>query len=243
MSGRLAGRRALITGASRGIGAGIAKRFAQEGCNLILTATSVEGLEKTDDMCQEYGVETTLVPLNLNELDKIDQMALHVADRFKGLDILVGNAGVLGQLAPVPHIEPDIWDETVRINVTANWRLIRAFDPMLRKSEAGRGIFVTSGAADMIAPYWSAYSGSKIMLNTMVQIYAAEIANTYPNMKVNLVSPGCVRTDMRASAAPGEDPMTLPTPEEISDVFVDLAADDCSRNGEIVRIQTARKAS
>ena len=233
--GRLVGKLALITGASRGLGAAIAERYAQEGADLILVARTTKDLESIDDKVKAYGVKSTLVPLDLQEFVKIDELASSIWKRFQRLDILVGNAGVLGTLAPIGHITPDVWDETIAVNLTANWRLIRAFDPMLKKSEAGRAIFVSSGITQRVAPYWSAYAASKVALEMMVKIYASEVINTNPNLKINLVDPGIVRTQMRATAAPGEDPMSIPAPEEITDVFVELAVDDCAHHGDIVK--------
>ena len=235
MPKRLQGNLALITGASRGIGAAVAERYAQEGSDLILVARKTAALEAIDDKLKEYGVNTTLVPLDLSEFAKIDEMASAIWQRFQRLDILVGNAGVLGTLAPIGHVTPEVWDETIAVNLTANWRLIRAFDPMLRKSPAGRAMFVTSGITRRAAPYWSAYATSKAALEMMVKIYASEVVNTNPNLKINLIDPGVVRTAMRAAAAPGEDPQSVPAPEEITDVFVELAADKCKHHGEIIK--------
>ena len=233
--GRLVGKLALITGASRGLGAAVAERYAQEGADLILVARTTKDLESVDDKVKAYGVKSTLVPLDLQEFVKIDELASSIWKRFQRLDILVANAGVLGTLAPIGHIPPDIWDGTIAVNLTANWRLIRAFDPMLKKSEAGRAIFVSSGITQRVAPYWSAYAVSKVALEMMVKIYASEVINTNPSLKINLVDPGIVRTRMRAAAAPGEDPMSIPAPEEITDVFVKLAVDDCTHHGDIVK--------
>ena len=234
-AGRLAGRIALITGASRGIGAAVAKRFAAEGAHLILVAKTVGGLEEIDDEIQTAGgAPATLVPLDLRNFDAIDQMGASIFQRFGRLDVLVGNAGLLGVLSPVGHIDPKVWSETMDINVTANWRLLRSFDPLLRLSEAGRAIFVTSGAASKHNAYWSIYSASKAALDSLVKIYAAE--NEKTNICANLLSPGPIRTTMRAKAFPGEDPATLRAPEEITDYFVELASADCPYNGQILRV-------
>lgn len=225
---------ALITGASRGIGAAVAKRFAAEGARVILVARTVGGLEEVDDAIQKAGGKpATLVPLDLKEGIKIDELAGIIAQRFGKLDILVGNAAMLGVLSPVAHIEPKVWDEVMQVNVTANWRLIRAFDPLLRASDAGRAMFVTSGVTRGAFPYWGAYSASKAALEMLVNTYAAEIAKT--NVRVNLIDPGVVRTKMRATAMPGEDPMKLPTPEEITDVFVEYGLITCAKNGKIIK--------
>jgi NAD(P)-dependent dehydrogenase (short-subunit alcohol dehydrogenase family) len=233
---RLDGRIALITGASRGIGAAVARRFAAERAHLILVARTVGGLEEVDDQVQAAGGRAaTLVPIDLTEGEKIDQMAAAVYERFGHLDILVGNAATLGILSPVGHIDPDVWDQAFALNVTANWRLIRGFDPLLRASAAGRAIFVTSGAAHNPRAYWSAYAATKAALEAMVICYAGETAKS--DLRVNILDPGVVRTDMRATAFPGEDPATLPAPDTITETFVALAEAACTRHGEIVRAQ------
>ena len=231
--GRLAGRIALITGASRGIGAAVAKRFAAEGAHVVLVARTVGGLEEVDDAVKEAGGSATLVPLDLTEFDKIDQMGFALYERFGRLDILVGNAAVLGTLSPMGHFDPKDWQRVMDLNVTANWRLIRSLDPLLRQSDAGRAIFVTSGVARGVFPYWGAYAASKAALEMMVRIYAAEVAKP-TRIKVNLLDPGIVRTRLRAAAFPGERPETLPPPESVAGAFVDLAAADCAVHGEVV---------
>lgn len=233
-SPRLEGRVALITGASRGIGAAVAKRFAAEGAHVILVARTVGGLEEVDDAIRARGgEEATLVPLDLTLLEAIDELGARVAERFGRLDILVGNAATLGVLSPMGHIDPEVWDQVIALNLTANWRLIRSFDPLLRESEAGRAIFVTSGVAGGVHPYWGAYAVSKAALEALVRTYAGEVTKT--RVRVNLVDPGAVRTRMRAQAFPGEDPETLPPPESVTDAFVELAEPACARHGEILR--------
>ena len=232
--GALEGRIALITGASRGIGAAVAERFAAEGARLILAARTAGALEEVDDLAAVAGggAGATLVPVDLADHDRIDEMAEAIAERFGRLDILVGNAAVLGGLAPLAHVEPDRWTEALDVNLTANWRLIRAFEPLLRRSPDGRVIFVTSGAARGAIPYWGPYAASKAALETLVRTWAAELEKT--PIRVNLLSPGVVRTRMRAEAMPGEDPMTLPPPDSIAGLFVELASADCRRHGETV---------
>jgi NAD(P)-dependent dehydrogenase (short-subunit alcohol dehydrogenase family) len=228
----LTGRIALITGASRGIGAAVAKRYAAEGAHVVLVARTVGALEEMDDAVRAVGSSATLVPLDLRELDKIDPIGPALYERFGKLDILVGNAGLLGTLGPLTHHDAKLWDEVMRVNVTANWRLMRTLEPLLRRSDAGRAIFVTSGAAHKAQPYWGAYATSKAALNAMVQTWAAELAKT--PVRVNLLSPGPIRTSMRADAFPGEDPQSLRPPEAVTDLFVELASPGCARNGEIV---------
>ena len=232
--GRLAGRVALITGASRGIGAAVARRFAGEGAHLVLVARTVGGLEEIDDAVCAVGGSATLVPLDLRDFAAIDRLGGAIAERHGRLDVLVGNAATLGGLRPMGHFEVDTWDRVFALNVTANWRLIRGFDALLRASDAGRAIFVTSGAARANVAYWGAYAASKAALEAMVLTYAAELTRT--GVRANLLDPGTVRTRLRAEAMPGEDPMTLPHPDEIAGAFVDLAAPDCQRNGEVVRL-------
>jgi len=231
---RLEGRVALVTGASRGIGAAVAKRFAAEGARLVLAARTVGGLEEVDDAVrQASGQGATLVPMDLTEGAAVDQLGGALHQKFGRLDILVANAGSLGILSPVGHIDPKLWDSTVAINLTANFCLIRSMDPLLRLSDAGRAIFVTSGAAQNCRPYWGVYAATKAGLEALVKCYAGEMQNT--SVRANLVAPGAQRTRMRAQAFPGEDPETLPPPEEMTDVFVDLAEVACQRTGEVVK--------
>ncbi len=231
--GRLAGRIALVTGASRGIGAAVAARFAAEGAQLILLARTVGGLEETDDAVRAAGApKALLVPLDLREFDAIDQLGASLYERYGKLDVLVGNAGILGDLSPLGHVKPQRWAEVMDVNLTANWRLIRSLDPLLRRSDAGRAIFVTSGAAAGAQAYWGPYAVSKAALETLVKTYAAEIQKT--NVRANILDPGVVRTVMRAQAFPGEDAETLRAPGDITEAFVELAEAACDKSGEVV---------
>ena len=184
----LEGRIALVTGASRGIGAAVAKRFADEGGHLILTARTVGGLEEVDDTIRAAGGNATLVPADLLDMDQIDRIAASVHERFGKLDVLVGNAGTLGILSPVGHVDPKVWDETIALNLTVNYRLIRAFDPLLRQADAGRAIFVSSGAARSAKAYWGPYSASKAALESLVRTYAEEVEKT--NIRANIIKSG-----------------------------------------------------
>lgn len=227
----LQGKIALVTGASRGIGREIAKRFAAEGAHVIVTARTAGALEELDDEIQRAGGSATIVPLDLREFDLIDQLGATIFERWKRLDILVGNAGSLGVLTPMAHVEPKHWQQVMDINLTANYRLIRSVDPLLRQSEAGRAIFVTSGAARGHFPYWGPYAISKAGLECMVQTYAEEMKST--NVKVNLLDPGVVRTAMRAKAFPGEDASKLRDPSEVAKAALQLAVGDCNLQGDL----------
>jgi NAD(P)-dependent dehydrogenase (short-subunit alcohol dehydrogenase family) len=233
---RLSGRIALVTGASRGIGAAVAKRFAAEGAHVILTARTVGGLEEVDDaILKATGRNATLVPLDLRDYDKIDQLGFSIYERFGKLDILVSNAGALEALGPIAQYDPKLWSRVMDLNVTANYRLIRSLDRLLRTSESGRALFVTSAAAKAPYPYWSPYGASKAALEMIVKTYAMEIAAS--PLRVNLIDPGVVATKLRTQAFPGEDAKTITQPDEITDRFVDLAEAACTLHGEIVSAQ------
>ncbi|MBL8709610.1 MAG: SDR family NAD(P)-dependent oxidoreductase [Rhodospirillaceae bacterium] len=235
-SGRLTGRIALVTGASRGLGAAIARAYAREGAELVLTARTQGGLEELDDEIRGIGGKTSLlVPLDLRDFDAIDRLGAALFERFGRLDVLVGNAGQLGTLSPLGHIAPKEWQEVIDVNLTANWRLIRSLDPLLRQSAAGRAIFVTSGAARGARAYWGTYAVTKAALEMMVGVYAQEIQQT--PIRANLIDPGRTRTRMRAKAYPGEDPASVKSPDEVTARFVDLACADFAGNGQLVLSQ------
>jgi len=233
--GRLQGRVALITGASRGIGRAVALRFAQEGAQLILCARTKGALEKLDDEILELtGDNVTLAPIDLSDFDAIDHMAAAVFERFKRLDVLIGNAGLLTPLKPMPQVKPEDWDQIINVNLTANYRLLRSLDPLIRASEAGRAIFVSSTVTQGTWPFWGAYAVSKAGLETMVKTYASE--NKKSNIKANILNPGPTRTTMRPIAYPGEDPESIKLPEDVTESFLQLAEESCSLNGEIIQI-------
>lgn len=221
----LENRIALVTGASRGIGRAIALELARRGAHVIALARTQGALEEIDDELRAHGQEATLVPCDLRDFEALDRLGLAIHERWKKLDIFVGNAGMLGPVSPLSHIDPKAFESVFSLNVTANWRLIRSLDSLLRASDAGRAVFITSGAgskADMGA-YLGAYAASKAALDALARTYAAETLNT-SNVRVMIANPGPLRTGMRAALMPGEDPMSLRTPEE----FAPKVAEMCS---------------
>lgn len=242
MEKRLSGRNVLITGASRGLGAALARRFASEGATVILLAQTQGALEELDDTIRkESGTSAILVPMSLADFDRIDQVGASIYQRFGHLDILVGNAATLGQLSPVGHIDPPLWDKVVAVNATANYRLIRSLDPLLRRSDSGRAIFTGDSLSEANIAYWGGYAASKAMLRSIVLTYAAEMRTT--SVRVNLVEPGTMRTRLRATAFPGENPEKCPPPENVTGTYIDLALPSCTRHGEIVRPPSPLPAS
>ncbi|MCC6777871.1 MAG: SDR family NAD(P)-dependent oxidoreductase [Hyphomicrobiales bacterium] len=234
----LADRIALVTGASRGIGYATALALAQGGAHVVAVARTVGGLEELDDAIKAIGGTATLVPLDLKDFPGIDRLGPALQERFGRLDILVGNAGLLGPLSPLGHVEAKAWDDVMAINVTANWRLICTLDPLLRGSKAGRVVLVSSGVAALARAYWGPYAVSKSALETLARTYAAETAST--DIRVNLFAPGPVRTRMRAQAMPGEDPMTLPTPEAIAPSIVALCLPSVQESGKLFSYSEGR---
>ncbi len=232
----LAGQTALVTGATRGIGRAVALALAREGAHLVVLGRTAGALEEIDDAVRSAGGQATLVTLNLKHADKIDALGPTLFQRWGKLDILIANAGILGPLSPLGHVTADAWAEVMDINLNANWRLIRTLDPLLRRSDAGRAVFVTSGAAMAKNAYWGPYAVSKAGLEALVKTYAHEVAST--PVRVNLVNPGPIRTAMRSKAFPGEDPMTLKTPDDIAPLFVRLATPECEDNGRIFDFRT-----
>jgi NAD(P)-dependent dehydrogenase (short-subunit alcohol dehydrogenase family) len=233
---RLAGRLALVTGATRGIGRAVALAYAKEGAHLILVGRTSGALEEVDDEIRIEGASATLLTLDLRTHDKIDSLGPTIYQRWGKLDILVGNAGVLGPLSPLGHVTAEAWNEVLDVNLTANWRLIRTLDPLLRRSDAGRAIFVSSGAATSARAYWGPYAVSKAGLEALVKVYAHEIEST--PVRVNLVNPGPTRTAMRAKAFPGESPSSLKPPDHVAETFVKLAAPACTDNGRLYDLRT-----
>src|ERR671912_2367589 len=224
-------RVAVVTGASRGIGRAAALALAE--------ARTQGALEELDDAIRERGSTATLVPVNLKDLEALDRLGAAIHERWGKLDILLGNAGQLGELAPLAHIDQPVWDEVMAVNVTANYRLIRSLDPLLRASDAGRAIFITSGAAHKHRAYWGVYSVSKAALEALVRTYAAETVTT--PVKAMLLNPGPLRTAMRRAAMPGEDPLTLKTPEDLAPHIVKLALPSWDQTGKIYDFAQAGK--
>lgn len=234
MTQRLKGRLALVTGASRGIGRAVARAMAKEGADIIAVARprSQAALESLDDEIQQLGQNCTLVPFDMRDFDAIDRLGASIYERWGKLDIFVGNAAILGPLSPLGHIPPKDFQMLLDINVTANWRFIRSLDPLLKASDAGRAIFVSSGTKGKDKAYWGGYMMTKAALENLALTYSNE--NKINNIKTNIINPGPIRTDMRAKAVAGEDPMTLPAPEDIAPLFVDLATPDCEHDGEVI---------
>ncbi|MFN4125525.1 SDR family NAD(P)-dependent oxidoreductase [Pannonibacter indicus] len=227
----LDGRIAVVTGASRGIGYFIARGLGRLGAHVIAVARTVGGLEELDDEIKAAGGQTTLVPLDVTDYDALDRLGAAIFERWKKLDILVGNAGVLGTLSPLGHVDIKTWDKVMAANVTANWRLIRSLDPLLRQSDAGRAVFLSSGAAHKCKAYWGPYSVSKAALEALVRTYTAETRLT--PLQISLVNPGPVRTSMRAQAMPGEDPATLPHPEDVAKAIIPLTLPTFTDGGRL----------
>mgnify|MGYP003770668671 CR=1 FL=1 len=237
----LSGRVALVTGASRGIGLAVAMALGRLGAHIIATGRSTRLLEALDDALVAEGLErATLTPFNLRDFAAIDRLGQAIFERWGKLDILVGNAGQLGQLGPIGHVKPDAWTELLEVNLTANWRLIRSMDPLLRIADAGRAVFLTSGAARAERAYWGPYAVSKAGLDALVKSYAAELVET--NVRANLFSPGAVRTAMRAKAMPGENPETLPHPDLVAAQLVELCLPSCQTQGAIVAYRPSSSA-
>lgn len=229
-------RVALVTGASRGIGRAVSRMLAEAGAHVIIVGRTTGALEEVDDEIRAVGGTATLLQLDLKQADKVDALGPTLYQRWGKLDILVGNAGLLGPLSPLPHVTSDAWNEVIEVNLTANWRLIRSLDPLLKQSDAGRAIFVSSGASQARNAYWGPYSVSKAGLEALVRTYALEIAST--NVRANMINPGPIRTGMRAKAFPGEDAMKLKTPEDIAPLFLRLASASQMDNGKLFDFPT-----
>lgn len=234
MSRPLENRIAVVTGASRGIGRAVALELARQGAHVIALARTQGALEELDDEIRAMGGEATLAPCDLKDYDALDRLGGAIYERWKKLDIVVGNAGILGPISPLSHIDPPNWENVMAINVTANFRLIRSLDPLLRASDAGRAVFITSGAGNkaQLSAYRGPYAVSKAALDAIARTYAAETINTSP-VKVMLTNPGPLRTKMRAAVMPGEDPMTLKTPEDYAPKVAAMCAPSWNETGKL----------
>jgi NAD(P)-dependent dehydrogenase (short-subunit alcohol dehydrogenase family) len=226
----LSSRIALVTGASRGIGYATARALARAGAHIIAVARTQGGLEELDDDIRKEGGTATLVPLDMTDLDGIARLGAALNERHGKLDILIGNAGVAGTSSPLGHVDPKYWDAAIAVNVTANFQLIRCMEPLLQKSDAGRAVFLTSGVAHRASAYMGPYAVSKAAVEELARVWANETATT--PIRVNLFSPGPIRTRMRAIVNPGEDPMTLDTPEQVAEFIVPLCLPSFTDTGK-----------
>jgi NAD(P)-dependent dehydrogenase (short-subunit alcohol dehydrogenase family) len=234
MSRPLSGRLALVTGASRGIGRAVALDLAKAGAHVIALARTQGALEELDDAIRAEASEATLVPCDVKDYEALDRLGAAIYERWGKLDIFIGNAGMLGPVSPLGHIDPPQWDDVLAVNVTANWRLIRSLDPLLRAADAGRVVLISSGIAQTanFKPYFGPYAVSKSALDALARTYAAETMNT-SNVKVMVVNPGPLRTRMRAAAFPGEDPMILKTPEDLAPKILTICTPEWSETGKL----------
>src|SRR5215475_10289202 len=238
MSPNLASRIAVVTGASRGIGYATALALAKQGAHIVAVARTQGGLEELDDEIRKDGGSATLVPLSMTDSDGLARLGAALHERHGKIDILVGNAGVAGPSSPLGHIDLKPWNDVIAVNLTANFQLIRCMEPLLRASDAGRAVFITAGSASKAPGYRGPYAASKAALETLVRVWAAETAST--PIRVNLFSPGPIRTRMRAIVFPGEDPMTLDTPEQAAERIVPMCAPDWTETGKLYDYRTRK---
>jgi len=228
----LSGRLILVSGATRGLGRAVAIAAAKAGAELIITGRTVGALEEVDDEIRAAGGNATIAQLDMTDFPAIPRLAAAIASRWQRLDGFVANAGMLAALSPVGHVTPENWDESIAVNLTGQWHMIRAFDPLLRAAPAGRAVLVTSGAAVGSRPFWGPYAASKAGLEALGRSWAGESEQT--NLRINMLNPGGTATKMRAAAYPGENPETLPTPEQIAPAFLALLGDDCPHHGALL---------
>tara|TARA_A100000171_G_C2132415_1_gene147642 strand:+ start:1764 stop:2495 length:732 start_codon:yes stop_codon:yes gene_type:complete len=239
VSKRLFKKLILLTGATGGLGQELAKRFAKEGADLVLVDLDASKLEKLDDTLQDFDISVTLVPLDLRKFGAFQELASAVQQRFGCLDALIGNAAILGDLGPLTHQTFDLWQEVMDVNLTANWHLLKSFEPLLKASEAGRALFVTAAQASVDKAYWGPYSVSKAALEKMVRVYAQETQKT--SLKVNLIDPGDLQTPLYAQAMPGIEASTVTSPEKITDLFVNLIRPECTISGKLFQAQEKKQ--
>lgn len=235
------GQVAVVTGASRGIGHAAALALAARGAHVVAVARTVGALEELDDHIRSSGGSATLVPMDLKDFAAIDRLGAALYERWGRLDMLLGNAGILGVLTPVGHLEPKVFDDTMAVNLTANWRLLRSLDPLLRRAESGRTVFLTSAVTHTLPPYWGAYAMSKAALEALVKTYAAEVRQT--RVIANLLDPGPLRTRIRAQAMPGEDPDSLDPPEAVVPEILRLLAPDFPETGKLFTFRNAKASA
>ena len=228
----LSGRLILITGATRGLGRAVAIAAAAAGAEIIITGRTIGALEEVDDEIKASGSSATIVELDMKDTAAMPRLAAAIAERWGRLDGFVANAAMLAALTPIGHLTPEAWDESVAVNLTGQWHMIRAFDPLLRAAPAGRAVLVTSGAAVGSRPFWGPYAATKAGLEALGRSWAGESEQT--NLRINMINPGGTATKMRASAFPGEDPATLPQPKDIAPAFLMLLADGCAHHGELL---------
>ncbi len=241
MSPNLASRIAVVTGASRGIGYATARALAKAGAHIVAVARTQGGLEELDDEIRKDGGSATLVPLSMTDSDGLARLGAALHERHGKIDILVGNAGVAGPSSPLGHVDLKPWNDVIAVNLTANFQLIRCMEPLLRKSDAGRAVFITAGSAQRAPGYRGPYAASKAALETLVRVWATETALT--PIRVNLFSPGPIRTRMRATVFPGEDPMTLDTPEQAAELILPMCAPAWSETGKLFDFKTRKLVS
>ncbi|HZG26913.1 MAG TPA: SDR family NAD(P)-dependent oxidoreductase [Ensifer sp.] len=239
MGGILDGRVALVTGASRGIGYFTAIELAKVGAHVIACARTTGGLEELDDAIKkETGQNATLVPFDLADMNAIDALGQAIHDRWGKLDVLVANAGILGVISPIGHVEAKVFEKVMLLNVTATWRLIRSVEPLMTRSDAGRAVILSSGAAHRCRPFWGPYSASKAAVEALARTWAGEQQNF--TLRVNAVDPGATRTAMRAQAMPGEDPDTLPHPSEVAKAILPLVDPAMNETGRLYSVREKR---
>lgn len=228
----LSGKLVLVTGATRGIGRAVAIAAASAGAELVITGRTTGALEEVDDEIRAGDGHATIVEMDMKDTAAMPRLAAAIAERWGRLDGFVANAAILTALTPVGHVTEADWDDNIAVNLTGQWHLIRAFDSLLRAAPAGRAILVTSGAAVGSRPFWGPYAATKAGLEALGRSWAGESEQT--NLRINMINPGGTATGMRASAFPGEDPASLPQPEDIAPAFLALLAEDCPWHGAVI---------
>ncbi|WP_332060435.1 SDR family NAD(P)-dependent oxidoreductase [Bartonella sp. CB74] len=229
---------ALVTGASRGIGYHLALELAARGAHIIALARTISGLTELNNKIQEKGASATLIPLDLHHMEHIDSLGISIAKRWGKLDIMVANAGILGTLSPISHIQNTVFEDVFQINLMSQWRLMKAVEPLLRKSDAGRAVLLSSSVAHLARAFWGPYAASKAALEIVARCWAEELKQTH--IKINCVDPGATRTAMRAQAMPHENPQTLPSPQEVAEKIVHLLSPNLKETGKLFNVHKNR---